>query len=84
MNNNFIINIISFNTPFTFFWYFIKLINYAFLKKEFSVFQNGLSYIKNLDTYLSVIGGNKKISMRDILTNSKFSFVGYLKLEIYK
>jgi len=40
--------------------FFNKFINYAILKKEFSVFQNGLSYIKDLDTYLSVIEGNKE------------------------
>ena len=42
------------------FEFFNKFIKYAISNKEFSVFQNGLSYIKDLDTFVSVIEGNKE------------------------
>ena len=42
------------------FEFFNKFIKYAITNKEFSVFQNGLSYIKDLDTFVSIIEGNKE------------------------
>lgn len=45
------------NLNFDFFNGFIK---YAILNKDFSLFQNGLNYIEDLETFINIIEGNKE------------------------
>ena len=40
--------------------FFNKLIKYTILNKDFTVFQNGLGYIKDLGTFINVIDENKE------------------------
>ena len=41
-------------------FFFYKFINYAIEKKDFPVFENGLNFIKDIETYITVIEKNKE------------------------
>ena len=41
-------------------FFFYKFINYAIEKKDFQAFENGLNFIKDIETYITVIEKNKE------------------------
>ena len=41
-------------------FFFYKFINYAIEKKEFEIFERGLDFIKDIETYITVIDKNKE------------------------
>ena len=42
-----------------YFDFFNKFISYSIKKNNFSIFQIGLTYIKDIETFINVIGNNK-------------------------
>ena len=63
-----ILNPIEQNTDF-----FVKFFTYAASKKEFQIFENGLNYIKDIETFVVVIDKTKeKIIDRYVIPNDSF------------